>query len=88
MDLYCQMEGKIGLAVGVAFDIIEQEFARLEEVDGIGPKRRQRIKEAWAEPNAGVVGLEEDGAAAVNLRALASDGLHIGFARFNIGTDS
>ena len=31
------------------FDIIEQESARLEEVDGIGPKRRQRIKEAWAE---------------------------------------
>jgi len=31
------------------FDTIEQESARLEEVDGIGPKRRQRIKEAWAE---------------------------------------
>jgi exodeoxyribonuclease V alpha subunit len=31
------------------FDIIEQESARLEDVDGIGPKRRQRIKEAWAE---------------------------------------
>jgi len=30
-------------------DIIEQESARLEEVDGVGPKRRQRIKDAWAE---------------------------------------
>ena len=31
------------------FDIIETESARLEEVDGIGPKRRKRIKDAWAE---------------------------------------
>jgi exodeoxyribonuclease V alpha subunit len=31
------------------FEIIETESARLEEVDGIGPKRRKRIKEAWAE---------------------------------------
>jgi exodeoxyribonuclease V alpha subunit len=31
------------------FDIIETESARLESVDGIGPKRRKRIKEAWAE---------------------------------------
>ena len=31
------------------FDIIEKASARLEEVDGIGPKRRKRIKEAWAE---------------------------------------
>jgi exodeoxyribonuclease V alpha subunit len=31
------------------FDIIEQESARLEDVDGIGPKRRLRIKQAWAE---------------------------------------
>ena len=30
------------------FGIIEQESARLEDVDGIGPKRRLRIKEAWA----------------------------------------
>jgi exodeoxyribonuclease V alpha subunit len=30
------------------FYIIEQESARLEDVDGIGPKRRRRIKEAWA----------------------------------------
>ena len=31
------------------FDTIEQESARLEDVEGIGPKRRRRIKEAWAE---------------------------------------
>jgi exodeoxyribonuclease V alpha subunit len=31
------------------FDIIETNSARLEEVDGIGPKRRKRIKDAWAE---------------------------------------
>ena len=31
------------------FDIIEKESGRLEDVDGIGPKRRQKIKEAWAE---------------------------------------
>ncbi len=31
------------------FDIIEQYSARLEEVDGIGPQRRRRIKDAWAE---------------------------------------
>jgi exodeoxyribonuclease V alpha subunit len=31
------------------FDIIEQESARLEDVDGIGPKRRNRIKDAWGE---------------------------------------
>jgi exodeoxyribonuclease V alpha subunit len=31
------------------FDIIERESARLEDVDGIGPKRRKRIKDAWAE---------------------------------------
>ena len=31
------------------FDIIEQESGRLEDVDGIGPKRRSRIKAAWAE---------------------------------------
>ncbi len=31
------------------FDIIEKESARLEEVDGIGPKRRRRIQDAWAE---------------------------------------
>jgi exodeoxyribonuclease V alpha subunit len=31
------------------FDIIETESARLQEVDGIGPERRRRIKDAWAE---------------------------------------
>ncbi|HTL15987.1 MAG TPA: ATP-dependent RecD-like DNA helicase [Patescibacteria group bacterium] len=31
------------------FDIIENYSARLEEVDGIGPERRRRIKAAWAE---------------------------------------
>lgn len=31
------------------FDVIENTSARLEEVDGIGPKRRKQIKEAWAE---------------------------------------
>src|SRR5438105_13895175 len=31
------------------FDIIEHHSARLEEVDGIGPQRRRRIKDAWGE---------------------------------------
>ena len=31
------------------FDVIENNSARLEEVDGIGPKRRHVIKAAWAE---------------------------------------
>jgi exodeoxyribonuclease V alpha subunit len=31
------------------FDIIEKASARLEEVDGIGPTRRKRIKAAWDE---------------------------------------
>lgn len=31
------------------FEIIESQSARLEDVDGIGPKRRKRIKDAWAE---------------------------------------
>ena len=31
------------------FDIIEEYSARLEEVEGIGPERRRRIKAAWAE---------------------------------------
>lgn len=31
------------------FDIIENQSKRLQEVDGIGRERRQRIKEAWAE---------------------------------------
>ncbi|MCX6930782.1 MAG: AAA family ATPase [Verrucomicrobia bacterium] len=41
-----KLVGKFGERI---FDIIEQESARLEDVVGIGPKRRQRIKEAWAE---------------------------------------
>lgn len=31
------------------FDIIENQSKRLEEVEGIGRERRQRIKDAWAE---------------------------------------
>jgi exodeoxyribonuclease V alpha subunit len=31
------------------FEIIENSSARLEDVEGIGPQRRRRIKEAWAE---------------------------------------
>ncbi|MGH7968706.1 MAG: SF1B family DNA helicase RecD2, partial [Limisphaerales bacterium] len=31
------------------FDIIENYSARLEEIQGIGPERRKRIKGAWAE---------------------------------------
>lgn len=34
------------------FDIIENFSARLQEVDGIGPERRRRIKAAWAEQKA------------------------------------
>jgi exodeoxyribonuclease V alpha subunit len=31
------------------FEIIENESGRLQDVDGIGPMRRRRIKDAWAE---------------------------------------
>jgi exodeoxyribonuclease V alpha subunit len=31
------------------FDIIENESGRLQDIEGIGPERRRRIKEAWAE---------------------------------------
>jgi len=31
------------------FEVIETQSARLEDVEGIGPKRRKRIKEAWAQ---------------------------------------
>jgi len=31
------------------FEVIEEASARLEEVDGVGPKRRRQIKEAWRE---------------------------------------
>ncbi len=34
------------------FDVIEQASARLEQVPGIGPKRRLRIKQAWNEQKA------------------------------------
>ncbi|MEO5366817.1 MAG: ATP-dependent RecD-like DNA helicase [Magnetococcus sp. WYHC-3] len=33
-------------------DIIEKESRRLEEVEGIGPQRRQKIKESWTEQHA------------------------------------
>ncbi|MCB1092024.1 MAG: ATP-dependent RecD-like DNA helicase, partial [Verrucomicrobiae bacterium] len=29
------------------FDVIDQSSQRLEEIEGIGPKRRRRIKESW-----------------------------------------
>ena len=34
---------------GKIFDIIEQESARLEDIGGIGPTRRRRIRVAWLE---------------------------------------
>ena len=34
------------------FTIIAESSARLEEIDGIGPERRRRIKEAWKEQKA------------------------------------
>lgn len=34
------------------FEVIDKESARLEQIDGIGPKRRRRIKEAWNEQKA------------------------------------
>jgi ATP-dependent exoDNAse (exonuclease V) alpha subunit len=41
-----KLVGKFGEGI---FDVIEQRSADLETVDGIGPKRRQKIKAAWAE---------------------------------------
>ena len=41
-----KLVGKFGEKI---FDIIEHCSARLEEVAGIGPERRRRIKAAWAE---------------------------------------
>ncbi len=34
------------------FDVIEQDPARLRDVEGIGPKRQERIQAAWAEQRA------------------------------------
>lgn len=31
------------------FDVIDHQSAKLEDIDGIGPGRRKKIKEAWAE---------------------------------------
>ncbi|MBK1734591.1 ATP-dependent RecD-like DNA helicase [Halorhodospira abdelmalekii] len=42
--------GKLVAAFGdQVFDVIEQEPERLRQIEGIGPVRAQRIKEAWAE---------------------------------------
>lgn len=41
-----KLVGKFGEGI---FEVIEQRSAELESVDGIGPKRRQKIKAAWAE---------------------------------------
>ena len=41
-----KLVAKFGEAI---FDVVENASARLEEVDGIGPGRRRKIKEAWAE---------------------------------------
>ena len=41
-----KLVGKFGEKI---FEVIETCSARLEEVDGIGPKRRRQIKEAWVE---------------------------------------
>jgi exodeoxyribonuclease V alpha subunit len=41
-----KLVAKFGEAI---FDIIENFSARLQEVEGIGPKRRHQIKDAWAE---------------------------------------
>jgi exodeoxyribonuclease V alpha subunit len=41
---------KLVKAFGVdVFDVIEQTPERLQELDGIGPKRRQKVTSAWAE---------------------------------------
>jgi exodeoxyribonuclease V alpha subunit len=41
-----KLVAKFGTGV---FDIIDKQSAKLEEVEGIGPRRRRCIKEAWAE---------------------------------------
>ncbi|MGJ0484359.1 MAG: SF1B family DNA helicase RecD2 [Methylomicrobium sp.] len=41
---------KLVKAFGIeVFDVIEQTPERLQELDGIGPKRRQKVTSAWAE---------------------------------------
>ena len=44
-----KLVGKFGAEV---FDIIDNRSRRLEEVDGIGPKRRKEIKESWSKQKA------------------------------------
>jgi len=41
-----KLVGKFGERI---LEVIDGASARLEEIDGIGPKRRRRIKDAWAE---------------------------------------
>ena len=41
-----KLVGRFGEGI---FEVIEQRSAELESVDGIGPKRRHKIKAAWAE---------------------------------------
>jgi len=44
---------KLVKAFGVdVFEVIEQTPERLQELDGIGPKRRQKVTSAWAEQKA------------------------------------
>lgn len=44
---------KLVKAFGVdVFDVIEQTPERLQELDGIGPKRRQQVTAAWSEQKA------------------------------------
>jgi exodeoxyribonuclease V alpha subunit len=44
-----KLVAKFGEAI---FDVIDNYSGRLEEVEGIGPERRRRIKAAWAEQRA------------------------------------
>ena len=44
-----KMVGAFGETV---FDVIEQDPDRLLELEGIGPKRKQRVTQAWAEQKA------------------------------------
>src|SRR5207302_8928447 len=40
-------EQEVQAMVGWVFDVTDQTPARLIELDGIGPKRKQRVVEAW-----------------------------------------